>query len=142
MAAIENHAVPKTTPSVGDTYLLGDLAIQVLGPGRRFAAGNDQSIVLLVTGRGESMLLTGDVEEFGQKELPDVDPDILQIPHHGSGTSDPEWLESMSYSDAVISVGDNTFGHPTKWVIDLLERSGAAVFRTDLSGSVVFNLND
>jgi competence protein ComEC len=62
------------------------------------------------------------------------------VPHHGAGTSDPDWLASTGAEEAVVSVGTNDFGHPVQWVIDVLEVSGAVVRRTDLEGTVVVDL--
>jgi competence protein ComEC len=135
------YGVPVAHPSTGDTVRLGSLEIEVIGPQRRYRSANDQSIVLLVKGEAATMLLTGDIEVVAQQELPRLVVDVLKVPHHGGGTSDANWLEGLGAERAVISVGDNTFGHPVEWVVAALERSGATVSRTDLEGSVVVDLN-
>jgi competence protein ComEC len=86
------------------------------------------------------MLLTGDIEEVGQTNLPELRVDVLKVPHHGAGTTDPDWLVSTGAEEAVISVGANDFGHPVPWVIEVLEVSGAVVNRTDLEGTIVLDL--
>ena len=40
---------------------------------------------------------------------------------------------------AVISVGDNSYGHPTQETIRRLETAGAAVRRTDEEGSITIH---
>jgi len=136
----EAHSVPVAVVSDGMRLDLGALQVEVLGPVRKYASPNDQSMVLEVRGSGRSMLLSGDIEVFAQRDLTGVRADVLKVPHQGAGTSDPEWLVAVGASTAVISVGPNSFGHPVQWVIDLLVESGATVLRTDLDGTVVVDL--
>ncbi|MEX2132673.1 MAG: ComEC/Rec2 family competence protein [Acidimicrobiia bacterium] len=132
--------IPVLQPAMGARAILGSVEIQVLGPERRYASPNDQSMVLLLTGPARTMLLSGDIEVVAQAELDGLDVDVLKVPHHGGGTSDPDWLSSTGADLAVISVGTNDFGHPVPWVIDVLETSGAVVQRTDVDGTVVVDL--
>lgn len=120
---------------------VGTIDIQVLSPARRFAADNDGSIVLWVDAGGATALLTGDVEAVGQAELPDVRPDILHVPHHGSATTDLDWLASTVGSVAVISVGPNRFGHPSPAVLATLAHTNADVYVTQVDGDVVVPLD-
>lgn len=136
-----DHGIPVRRPVAGTRLMFGNLDIEVLAPARRFESSNDQSIVLLVRGNAGSILLTGDIEVPAQIELPGVDVDILKVPHHGAATSDRSWLQSTGAGQAVISVGENDFGHPVAWVIDALVASGATVRRTDLEGDVTFDLS-
>ncbi len=115
---------------------LGDLRLVVEGPLRSYASPNDQSVVVLVEGPTKSMLLAGDIEATAQRELGHLRADVLKVPHHGSATSDPEWLRRVGSDIAVISVGDNDFGHPDADVIRVLEQSGDSILRTDLIGDV------
>ena len=61
------------------------------------------------------------------------------VGHHGSkNAASEELMEAARPKVAVISVGaDNPFGHPHQEALDRLERAGAAVFRTDQSGTIV-----
>ena len=57
--------------------------------------------------------------------------------HHGSRyASGGEFLESIGADTAVISVGYNTYGHPTNETLERLEAYGYNIYRTDLNGSV------
>ncbi len=116
---------------------VGWFELDVLGPRRRYASPNDESVVLLVTAAGGTALLAGDVEVAAQRDLGPVAVDVLKVPHQGAATSDPEWLAATSPRVAVISVGPNDFGHPDPGVIAVLESGGAEVLRTDLEGDVV-----
>ena len=128
-------------PPVGEVYRLGAVTLSVNGPFRQYASSNDQSIVLTVSGPEKSMLLAGDIETYAQADLGHLRADVLKVPHHGAGTSDPDWLDGVGAEIAVISVGTNDFGHPVPWVITELEESGATVLRTDLEGDVVLPLD-
>ncbi|MDP9495474.1 MAG: ComEC/Rec2 family competence protein, partial [Actinomycetota bacterium] len=128
-------------PSVGQRWDLGGVTLTVLGPLRRYASPNDQSIVLLVDGPARSMLLTGDIETFAQGDLGPLHADVLKVPHQGAATSNPNWLKEVGADLAVISVGPNDFGHPVDWVIETLEEAGAVVKRTDRDGDVVVPLS-
>lgn len=139
-ARLEDYGIAVTTPRVGQTSTLGALELTVLGPVRRYASPNDQSIVIEAAGR-RRMLLAGDIETYAQADLDHVNADVLKVPHQGAATSDPGWLGSVGADLAVISVGPNQFGHPVDWVIETLEASGAVVRRTDLEGDVVVDLS-
>ncbi len=106
------------------------------------SSANDASVVLLAEVGGVRILLTGDIEPPGQaalaQALPDLDIDVLKVPHHGSRYQELGWLESLDAEVALVSVGaDNDYGHPAAPVLDALSASGADVYRTDLSGDVV-----
>ncbi len=84
------------------------------------------------------MLLAGDIGSVPQKELPYLRPDVLLVPHHGSGTSDLDWLRATVGDEAVISVGINTYGHPSPEVVDAVD--GTAVRTTREHGDLVIDL--
>ncbi len=132
--------VPVAAVGAGDEIVLGSLRLELLGPRRRYAAENDGSIVTWVTAGGIDVLLTGDVEAIAQAELPPVRPDVLQVPHHGSATTDLDWLGETVGAVAVISVGDNTYGHPVPGVLDVLASAGSTVLTTRGEGDVVVPL--
>ncbi len=119
---------------------IGSFDLEVLSPARRFADINDESIVLRVEAGFVSALLTGDIEATAQRELGVIDADILKVPHHGAATTDLRWLSGSVAPTAVISVGDNNFGHPHPDVLGVLAAAGADVRRTDLEGDVVLAL--
>lgn len=140
VAAAEEHRVPIVTPPVGARFDLGDLIVEVLGPVRRYASPNDQSLLLMVTGAERTMLLAGDIETVAQLDHPGLHADVLKVPHQGAATSDPGWLAGVGATESVISVGPNDFGHPAQWVIDVLEEAGSVVRRTDYEGDITVRL--
>lgn len=66
-----------------------------------------------------------------------IDSDILKVAHHGSGSSSSQaFIDAVTPKDAVISVGDNSYGHPDPATIARLEDAGARVWRTDVDGNI------
>lgn len=129
------------SPPVGTAVRVGSFVIEVVGPLRRYESPNDGSLVLLVEAAGASVLFSGDIEAIAQGELGPLRADVLKVPHQGARTSDLGWLEASAPEIAVISVGPNTFGHPSNEVIATLEASGADVRRTDEEGTIVIRLD-
>ncbi|MEX2420115.1 MAG: ComEC/Rec2 family competence protein [Acidimicrobiia bacterium] len=129
------------SPSVGTAVRVGSFVIEVVGPLRRYESPNDGSLVLLVEAGGASVLFSGDIEAIAQAELGPLRADVLKVPHQGARTSDLGWLEASAPEIAVISVGPNTFGHPSDEVIATLEAGGSDVRRTDEEGTIVIRLD-
>lgn len=88
---------------------------------------NNTSIVLWVSGPGASVLLTGDLEPTGWRQLvtnyPHSDQfrcDVLKFPHHGAwkGADVAEFIDAVQPSVVVISVGTDgeRYGHPNAHV--------------------------
>ncbi len=123
---------------------LEPLEITVLNPEGQNSVftDNEQSLVLKIKYNQTSVLLTGDLEGYGETELlssnMDLKSDVLKIGHHGSkmGTTD-EFLDKVSPDIAVISVGkNNLFHHPHSETLSRLSTHGIKVFRTDLQGGI------
>ena len=139
--------VPVRVPAYGEVVQVGEVSWQVLGPGRTWPGSpNDASVVLLVEARGTRLLLTGDVEPPSQAALLRLGigtVDVLKVPHHGSAYQDDRLLTGVGARVALVSVGeDNDYGHPDPGTLDLLERSGASVRRTDEDGDVAVVVDD
>lgn len=123
----------------------GELRVSVFAaePPFRRSAANNGSLVLRIEGEGRSLLLTGDLERQGEFQLLETAPgmvrcDILKVPHHGSASSSSEALIRRARPRlALVSAGrNNRFGHPTREVLERLERAGARIYRTDLDGTI------
>ena len=127
---------------------IGGTQIRVLSPSSDYTpadtAKNDDSLVLDVTYRKRSILLTGDAEhpsEAGMVESGLLHPvTLLKVGHHGSKTSSTEdFLSAVAPQFAFISDGyKNQFRHPHKDVLDRLAEHHVAVFRTDQRGLLTF----
>ena len=105
---------------------------------------NDHSLVLYGNICNYNFLFTGDISKTIEKQIitnnPYLDVDILKVAHHGSkSSSDSEFIEAISPTYAIISVGANNFyGHPTKEVLDILNKNDVIVYRTDINGTTRF----
>jgi competence protein ComEC len=75
-----------------------------------------------------------------QADLGPIRADILKVPHQGGATSSLDWLAAVEPRVAVVSVGENDYGHPASEVVDVLLSVGAVVVRTDEAGDVVIPL--
>jgi competence protein ComEC len=139
MAAVRGIEVE--VPKGGWTADVGSIHLEVLGPLRRFASPNDQSLVLLATVENHTVLLPGDIEVIAQRELGAVRAEVLKVPHQGAATSDLEWLRAVQATNAIVSVGPNTFGHPSADVVTVLTDAGAQVLRTDEEGDIIIRLD-
>lgn len=146
----EVASVAESSPAAyARTAAYGAATVQVLWPppgpvdpgSGDGSSANDASVVLLVEVSGLRLLLTGDVEPPGQAALaravPDLDVDVLKVPHHGSRYQDLAWLASLRPEVALVSVGaDNDYGHPAADVVSALAEAGAEVHRTDDEGDL------
>ena len=103
---------------------------------------NAGSLVLRLTYGEFSMLLTGDLEEEGEKEIlmqkEKINCSILKAGHHGSRFSTSgEWLKEVRPELTLISCGkDNSYGHPHEETLERLFRSGSEVLTTTGQGAV------
>lgn len=106
---------------------------------------NNASAVLLVQIGSEKLLLTGDIEKVVEEKIADLfaqdlNGSILKISHHGSKTStSPTLLKVTKPKLAIISVGkNNSYNHPSREILTLLNKYQVPVWRTDLSGTLKF----
>ncbi|KKM11005.1 hypothetical protein SY88_10745 [Clostridiales bacterium PH28_bin88] len=133
----------------GNTITLGrEAVLEVLAPAVDFSGtrsdDNNGSLVVKLTYRGTSFLLTGDVELEGMEDMLELghglQSTVLAVPHHGSRYGlHGEFLAAVAPSAAVIQVGEgNSFGHPAPDIIRYWEERGVPVYRTDSHGAITF----
>jgi competence protein ComEC len=124
-------------------WIFGDAAIQLFAP-ETLEMGNESSICILFQTENCDILVTGDRSREGElrllqrTQLPELE--LLIAGHHGSKTATSESLLSLTSPEYVfISAGENNrYGHPSKEVLERLERHGCAVYRTDRQGDLIF----
>lgn len=113
---------------------------QVLGATDRDL--NDYSLVFALRYGSFDAIFTGDADArvedgFTGLNLADEYVELLKVPHHGSKTgmtsSFVEWVMPVA---SVISVGKNSYGHPSREALELLKSAGSAIYRTDISGDI------
>lgn len=132
----------------GQTVTEGGMTITCLAPGKDtlLPPGNAASMALAASYGEFDMLLTGDVEERGEKLLtetlrkryPDMGWEVLKVAHHGSkNSSTEEFLEIVKPICAVISAGqENPYGHPHEETIKRLKTVESLIYTTQESGAV------
>lgn len=105
---------------------------------------NESGLSVLFRGENCDILITGDMGISGENKLL-LEKDIPQLTalvvgHHGSSYSTGEGLLVKTRPQYVfISAGqDNPYGHPSKQVLDRLEKYDCFVYRTDQDGTIVF----
>ncbi len=100
---------------------------------------NDGSIVMLVECFETRILLTGDIGADQELAIMEYvgDIDILKVAHQGSYTSSHvDFLKAVDPEVAIISVGENDYGHPHDEVLNRLDQMNVQVYRTDLHGDI------
>ena len=130
----------------GREFEFGGAKFEVLAPLPDYLpatmARNNDSLVMRLTYRERSLILSGDVEKQIESELLAANlvrhADILKVAHHGSKTSTTApFLDAVHPAFAVISTGfANLYGHPNAEVLDRLQQANIDVLRTDQLGAI------
>lgn len=131
------------TVKKGDSIKDGSLELQIMAPDENSFQNannpddlNETCLVLHLSYKNFSALLTGDAT----KEVMDGvsgNYDVFNVSHHGSIKSfSPSMLEKSNIGIAVISVGKNSFGHPSPILIQELREKHIPVYRTDVDGTI------
>ncbi len=120
---------------------MGNSIITLYAPENNNTSENERGVTILVAHEDYELLITGDLNSESELELlrradiPDIE--CLVVGHHGSKNSTSQtFLNAVTPEIAVISVGENSYGHPTQEVLDKLENMNITVFRTDIDGDV------
>lgn len=131
----------------GISIKLNDSHLDILYPfenleNQEVKNNNDSSIVSQLFFKNNVFLFTGDISGVVEKKLLaepgiQIKSDVLKISHHGSRfSSEQDFLEKVSPKIAVISVGKNFYGHPTKEVLSKLDKLNIKFLRTDQNGDI------
>ena len=105
---------------------------------------NDRSLVLSFNLLNKDFLIMGDapkwVENEIMKDYESIPCDILKVGHHGSDTSSSDkFIQYTSPEVAIVSCGkNNKFGHPSKSVVETLNKYHIRIRRTDLEGTITY----
>ena len=127
-----------------ESRALGDAELTVYPPVTE-GGGNEAGLTILCSAGEYDFLATGDMNDSTEKkltakyELPDIE--ILMVGHHGSKYStSAELLEAVTPEVGIISVGRNTFGHPTQEAMDRMTDAGMEIRRTDEEGNILIQV--
>lgn len=143
VAKAEARGCEITVPKAGETFLLGDATVTVLGPVKKYSDTNNTSIVLRVVYGNTSFLFTGDMESTAEKDLLEsgamLQATVLKVGHHGSDTSTCyAFLKAVAPRYGVISVGkNNQYNHPSELILSRLRDADVTLYRTDMQGDII-----
>lgn len=146
---VRSEGAELTALSAGMRLDWAGMRVDVLNPppGSTETESNENSVAVLLTYGRARVLLAGDAEK-GAEEYMASGPHtggvtVMKVNHHGSNTSTtPMFLSRFRPEVAVIQCGaDNSYGHPTPEVLGRLKDAGAKVFRTDLHGDVIVDID-
>ena len=147
---ISNKDIPLLSAYAGQTFNFKDVTLQIIYPFPNIEMSNlnNYSMVSRLSYGEIDFLLTGDLEVKGEEIIlenyANLESEVLKVGHHGSDTSSSlNFLEFIKPDSAIISVGvDNKFNHPSKSVINRLEKLNIEIYRTDLNGDICFEVSN
>lgn len=102
---------------------------------------NDMCVGLLVEYGDFEFFVAGDLSGVNSSSYTDIetptapdigDIDVYQVDHHGSASnSNANFVSSASPEVSIISVGNNSYGHPTQTVINRLVSYDSYIYQTE-----------
>ena len=106
---------------------------------------NNLSQVMVFSTKNHSILYTGDASSRSLDYLSEqaiLKVDILKVPHHGSKNGlNRNFLLLADPTYALISSGiNNSYGHPSAEILEMLEANNVNILRTDQNGHIRFSL--
>ena len=149
MYAAEKHGTAITWLKEDAEASVGKISARLLTP---LVEGdtNERCTAAVISVGNCDLLVTGDAPKAAERKLiennslPEID--FLAVGHHGSKTSTSEELMQCLSKDAkaVISVGYNTYGHPSEETVQTLLKVLPAenIYRTDIDGTIQFVVED
>lgn len=132
-----------THPKAGESLDFGSSKVEFFGPiTENESDRNNGSIVMKIIYGDTSFLFTGDAEREEEQEILNagynLSSTVLKVGHHGSRNSTTyPFLREIMPKYAVISVGENSYGHPTEDTLSRLRDADVKVYRTDLQGDII-----
>lgn len=126
---------------------LGSVKVRVIAPPADMGDDqNENSVGVRVEFGQFTALMTGDSETketaawLAENRAEVRGPvQVYKSIHHGAANGDnAEWLAAVKPENVVISVGENSYGHPTQKALDLYDSRGIRIYRTDRQGTVTF----
>ena len=144
LAEEKGAQVTYVTKETADT--LGDTVLTIYPPVQSGGDLNELGLTALASAGDFDLLITGDMSGSTEKKLVETyalpDIEVLVVSHHGSRySSNIRFLKSVTPEAAVISVGDNNYGHPSEETLQRLLAVGADIWRTDQQGTIRITVN-
>ena len=144
LAEEKGAQVTYVTKETADT--LGDTVLTIYPPVQSGGDLNELGLTALASAGDFDLLITGDMSGSTEKKLVETyalpDIEVLVVSHHGSRySSNIRFLKSVTPEAAVISVGNNNYGHPSEETLQRLLAVGADIWRTDQQGTIRITVN-
>lgn len=144
LAEEKGAQVTYVTKETADT--LGDTVLTIYPPVQSGGDLNELGLTALASTGDFDLLITGDMSGSTEKKLVETyalpDIEVLVVSHHGSRySSNIRFLKAVMPEAAVISVGDNNYGHPSEETLQRLLAVGADIWRTDQQGTIRITVN-
>ncbi|MBC1648225.1 MBL fold metallo-hydrolase [Listeria welshimeri] len=121
---------------------------QFVGPVKTYGKTdrNNWSAVLHVTYKKNTFLFTGDAQTKAENDMikakKKLRADVLKVSTQGSkAATSKAFVNVVKPKYAIISVGENGYGHPTSQTVNTLTKAKAKVYRTDRNKTVVVTGN-
>lgn len=102
---------------------------------------NEEGLFVLASCGEFDLLVTGDANAFSESllmkynHIPDIE--VLAAGHHGSaGSTSEALLDTLKPETCLISVGQNTYGHPSQDTLARLAQRDIEIYRTDRMGNL------
>jgi len=136
----------------GNLHSGGDATIETFWPDRDVQesddlSDNNRSLVSLIEFAGIRILLCSDIEEYAQREIlrlhPDLQADVVVVPHHGSaGTRDETFLESLNAEVLICSCDQKQYERTTSDIGQVADLSNQVkTFYTARDGAIMVTVH-
>lgn len=110
------------------------------------SGANELGLTILCSLGDFDTLITGDMDAKTEEKLVEAfalpDIEVLIVGHHGSKYSTgATLLDAVTPEIGIISVGDNSYGHPTDEAMLRLTDRDISVYRTDMQGNILITVD-
>ena len=138
----------------GDRININNISLHVIFPNSQYITvgsnveenENANSLVLNISSSNKNYLFMGDsikeseryiLEEIQKINISNVQS--IKIGHHGSRTSTSDsFIQALNPKYAIISAKKKVYNHPSKEVIDVLNKYGVKIYITEKVGGIKF----
>lgn len=148
LTAIKNSSAKVISAKPGSEYSFGGAEFTVLAPFEQDENLNNMSVVLKLTYKGYSFMLSGDAEKEVENRILkagyDISADVYKGAHHGSSTSNSKkFVKAINPTYAVLSYEEgNSYGHPHRETVELFNEEGIVYYSTADYGTIVFTVDN
>lgn len=151
---VKNKNIKQIIVQAGDNIKIGDIKLNILSPNTNYLKvgheidenENANSLVVNINVNSKNYLFMGDslkesekhiINELKKQNINDIE--LIKIGHHGSKTStSEEFIKSILPKYAVISAKKKVYNHPSKEILDILDKFSVSTFITENMGGIKY----